>query len=55
MEIPQLVNDLKSVTRGNIRSKVQVYWKNVLCNQSYFMASCGGVTVSVLRKHTPND
>jgi REP element-mobilizing transposase RayT len=32
----------------------QVYWKNVLWNESYFIASCGGVKVSVLRKDIEN-
>ncbi|MEN9230111.1 MAG: transposase, partial [Thermostichus sp. DG02_5_bins_236] len=32
----------------------KVYWKNVLWNESYFIASCGGVTVSVLKKYIEN-
>jgi hypothetical protein len=36
------------------------YWKSVLWNESYFIASCGGVTISVLKKYieqqdTPED
>jgi putative transposase len=36
------------------------YWKSVLWNESYFIASCGGVTVSILKKYieqqdTPED
>ncbi|ERN41243.1 transposase, partial [Rubidibacter lacunae KORDI 51-2] len=27
------------------------YWQSVLWNESYFVASCGGVTVSVLRRY----
>ncbi len=59
MEIPKFVNNLKSVTSRRIRSEFadqveQVYWKNVLWNESYFIASCGGVTVSVLRKYIEN-
>lgn len=59
MQIPKFVNNLKSVTSRRIRSEFadqveQVYWKNVLWNESYFIASCGGVTVSVLRKYIEN-
>jgi putative transposase len=59
MEIPKFVNNLKSVTSRRIRSEFadevdQVYWKNVLWNESYFIASCGGVKVSVLRKYIEN-
>lgn len=59
MEIPKFVNNLKSVTSRRIRSEFtdevdQVYWKNVLWNESYFIASCGGVTISVLRKYIEN-
>jgi len=59
MEIPKFVNNLKSVTSRRIRSEFadevdRVYWKNVLWNESYFIASCGGVTVSVLRKYIEN-
>lgn len=36
------------------------YWKSVLWNESYFIASCGAVTVSILKKYieqqdTPED
>ncbi|MEN9230077.1 MAG: transposase, partial [Thermostichus sp. DG02_5_bins_236] len=46
--------NLKSVTSRKIRSEFpqevdKVYWKNVLWNESYFIASCGGVTVPVLK------
>ena len=29
----------------------KIYWKDVLWNESYFIASGGGVTVSILRKY----
>ena len=29
----------------------KVYGKKVLWNESYFIASCGGVTTSVLKKY----
>ncbi len=56
MEMPKFIGNLKSVTSRRIRSEFasevdKVYWKNVLWNESYFIASCGGVTVSVLRKY----
>ncbi len=57
MEIPKFVNNLKSVSSRRIRSEFadhvnSIYWKDVLWNESYFIASCGGVTVSVLRQYT---
>ncbi len=30
------------------------YWKKVFWNESYFIASCGGVTISVLKKYIEN-
>lgn len=56
MELPKFIGNLKSVTSRRIRSEFpaevdKVYWKNVLWNESYFIASCGGVTVSILRKY----
>lgn len=58
-ELPKFIGNLKSVTSHKIRSEFpqevdQVYWKNVLWNESYFIASCGGVTVSVLKKYLEN-
>lgn len=64
MSIPKFVNSLKSVSSRRMRQEFQgevdaVYWKDVFWNASYFIASCGGVTVSILRKYiekqdTPN-
>lgn len=56
MELPKFVNNLKSVTSRRIRSEFaehvnNVFWKDVLWNESYFIASCGGVTVTVLRQY----
>jgi putative transposase len=58
-ELPKFIGNLKSVTSRKIRSEFpqevdKVYWKNVLWNESYFIASCGGVTVSVLKKYIEN-
>lgn len=65
MELTKFVNNLKTVTSRRLRSEFQeqvdrFYWKDVLWNGSYFIASCGGVTVSTLRKYiesqdTPTD
>jgi putative transposase len=56
MELPKFVNNLKSVTSRRIRSEFaehinKIYWKDVLWNESYFIASCGGATLSVLRQY----
>ncbi|MBW4621938.1 MAG: transposase [Cyanosarcina radialis HA8281-LM2] len=31
-----------------------IYWKNVFWNGSYFVASCGGVTISKLKEYISN-
>jgi putative transposase len=56
VELSKLVNNLKTVTsrrlRGEFEERVnQFYFKDVLWNGSYFIASCGGVTVSTLKKY----
>ena len=56
MELPKFVSNLKSVSSRRLRSEFaervdQFYWKSVLWNESYFIASCGGVTVSVLKRY----
>ncbi len=56
MDLSKFVNNLKSVSSRRVRSEFadevnKVYWKSVLWNESYFIASCGGVTVSVLKKY----
>ena len=56
VQLSKLVNNLKSVSSRRLRQEFpddveKVYWKNVLWNGSYFVASCGGVTVSTLRKY----
>lgn len=65
MELPKFVGNLKSVSSRKIREEFadqvkKYYWKSVLWNESYFIASCGGVTVSILKKYieqqdTPED
>jgi putative transposase len=59
MDVSKFVNNIKSVSSRRIRSEFaehinNIYWKDVLWNESYFIASCGGVTVSVLREYIEN-
>ncbi|XWK86772.1 MAG: IS200/IS605 family transposase [Phormidium sp.] len=56
LQLSSLVNNLKAVSSRKIRNEFAqvvnaIYQKDVLWNGSYFVASCGGVTVSVLRKY----
>jgi putative transposase len=59
LELSKLVNNLKTVTSRRLRSEFEervneFYWKDVLWNGSYFIASCGGVTISTLKKYIEN-
>ncbi|MHC5776175.1 IS200/IS605 family transposase [Nostoc sp.] len=56
VELSKLVNNLKSVSSRKLRQEFaeyleSFYWKDVFWSGSYFVASCGGVTVSTLRKY----
>ncbi|MDY6938616.1 MAG: IS200/IS605 family transposase [Cyanobacteriota bacterium] len=51
MELPKFVNNIKSVTSRRIRTQFPNAVGKALWNESYFIASCGGVTVSVLKKY----
>lgn len=56
LELSKLVNNLKSVSSRKLRQEFsehlsQIYWKDVFWSGSYFVASCGGVTISTLRKY----
>ena len=56
MDLSKFINNLKSVSSRRVRAEFadevnKVYWKSVLWSESYFIASCGGVTVSVLRQY----
>jgi putative transposase len=56
VELSKLVNNLKSVSSRKLHQELaehleQFYWKDVFWSGSYFVASCGGVTVSTLRKY----
>lgn len=56
VELSKLVNNLKSVSSRKLRQEfsehlADIYCKEVFWSGSYFVASCGGVTVSTLRKY----
>lgn len=56
VELSKFVNNVKTVTSRRLRSEFgsrvdEFYTKDVLWNGSYFIASCGGVTVSTLKKY----
>jgi putative transposase len=57
--LSNLVNNLKSVTSRKLRQEFadyleSIYGKDVFWNGSYFVASCGGVTISTLRQYIEN-
>ncbi|KKD36395.1 MAG: IS200/IS605 family transposase [Limnoraphis robusta] len=59
LALSNLVNNLKSVTSRKLRQEFSehlnsFYWKDVFWNGSYFVASCGGVTISSLRQYIEN-
>ncbi|MEH2059454.1 MAG: IS200/IS605 family transposase [Nostoc sp.] len=60
MQLSKFVNALKSYTSQQIRKEFlmeirRVYWgKPVFWNSAYFIASCGGVTVEVLKQYVQN-
>ncbi|NEQ87518.1 MAG: IS200/IS605 family transposase [Moorea sp. SIO2I5] len=53
LELPKFIGNIKSVTSRRLRSEFpelfDTYKKAVLWNESYLIASCGGVTVSQLK------
>ncbi|MDJ0569020.1 MAG: IS200/IS605 family transposase [Pleurocapsa sp. MO_192.B19] len=59
MQLPKFIGNIKSVTSRKLRQEFpeqvnKFYWKKVFWNESYFIASCGGVTISVLKKYIEN-
>jgi putative transposase len=60
LQVSKFVNSLKTVTSRLIRKEFTdelpyVYGRrHVFWNESYFIASCGGVTVEVLKKYVQN-
>ena len=56
-EFPTLVNSIAAHSRRSSSKTTGTHSrsrKKVLWNESYFIASCGGVTVSVLKKYIEN-
>ena len=56
LELPKFISNLKSISSRRLRSEFparvnQFYSHAVFWNESYFIASCGGVTVSVLKRY----
>lgn len=57
MQLSKFVNNLKTVTSRLINKKHEeylkdFYWRDsVFWTKSYFIASCGGVTVEQLKKY----
>jgi putative transposase len=56
IQLSKLVNNVKTVTSRRLRQEFEeevnkVYFKDVLWNGSYFLASCGGVTISALKQY----
>jgi putative transposase len=59
IQLSKLVNNIKSVASRKLRQEFServntFYRKDVLWNGSYFLASCGGVTISVLKQYIDN-
>lgn len=59
MELSKFVNNFKSVSSRKLRQEFpeqikKFYHKEVLWNSSYFIASCGGVTISTRKKYIEN-
>jgi putative transposase len=59
LQLSKLVSNLKSVSsrylRGEFKDRIDgFYSKDVMWNGSYFLASCGGVTISKLREYIEN-
>jgi len=56
LALPKFIANLKSVSSRKLRSEFtekinRFYRKSVLCNESYFIASCEGVSVSTLKRY----
>ncbi|NET29222.1 MAG: IS200/IS605 family transposase [Okeania sp. SIO1I7] len=59
LELPKFVTNLKSVSSRRLRAEFpaqinKAYFKALFWSESYFIASCGGVSVSVLKKYIEN-
>jgi putative transposase len=56
LELPKFIANLKSVSSRRMRTEYpgrinKFYDKSVLWHSAYFIASCGGVTISVLKRY----
>ncbi|WP_424103600.1 IS200/IS605 family transposase [Moorena producens] len=59
VQLISLVNNLKSVSFRKLRQQfndvlIQFYSHNVVWNSYYFIASCGGVTITQLKRYIEN-
>ncbi|MEH2385958.1 MAG: IS200/IS605 family transposase [Nostoc sp.] len=59
LQLSKLVNNVKSVTSRKLRQEYaehleKFFWKDVFWNGSYFVASCGGLTISKLKEYIEN-
>lgn len=59
VQLSKLINNLKTVTSRMIRKEFEerlakIYWKPVFWTNSYFLASCGGVTIDQLKQYVQN-
>ena len=58
LNLPKFVGNVKSVTSRKLRAEFPLvsdaYEKAVLWNESYFIVSCGGVTISQLKTYVEN-
>ena len=59
LQLSKLVNNVKSVTSRKLRQEYTEHLEKFFCkdafwNGSYFVASCGGVTISKLKEYIEN-
>jgi len=56
VQLSKLVNNLKTVSSRYLKKEFQerfeqYYWKDALWSGSYYICSCGGVTIETLKKY----
>lgn len=58
ISLSRLVNSLKGVSSRKLRQQFttlhRYYWKGVLWSPSYFVGSCGGAPLSILKEYIQN-
>ena len=59
VQLSKLVNNIKTVSSRYLKKEFkgrfeQYYWKDALWSGSYYISSCGGVTIEVLKKYVQN-